>query len=179
MNADFNEMMRYTNARNSLRTLKNVADFMAGMRGRRKAVVYFSEGIDYDTIDVTHNPHATDVQHEMKDLVASATRGNVNIYPVDPRGVTSGMEDAIEMNGMPATGTISPTQLMDEMRLEHDSLRTVAEETGGFRRAQSERLPHGLRAHPGRTTAATTCSGTTRPTTNVDGRYSNIKVQAC
>src|SRR5258708_801018 len=39
-NASFNELQRYTNASNSLRTLKNLADFMAGMRGRRKAVVY-------------------------------------------------------------------------------------------------------------------------------------------
>ncbi len=43
-NASFNELQRYNNARNSMRTLRNLADFMAGMRGRRKAVVYFSEG---------------------------------------------------------------------------------------------------------------------------------------
>ena len=132
MNASFNEMMRYNDARNSLRTLRNVADFMAGMRGRRKAVVFFSEGINYDMIDVMNNPHATDVQHEMKDLIAAATRGNVNVYPVDPRGVTSGMEDAIELGGMPTDGSITASQLADEVRLEHDSLRTVAEETGGF-----------------------------------------------
>lgn len=132
VNASFNEMMRYNNARNSMRTLKSLADFMAGMRGRRKAVVLFSEGINYDTVDGFNNPHATDVQHEMRELIAAATHANVSFYPVDPRGVTSGMEDAIELGGVPADGSISPTQLMDEMRLEHDSLRTVAEETGGF-----------------------------------------------
>ena len=131
-NASANEMQRYNNARNTLRTLSNIADYMAGMRGRRKAVVFVSEGINYDVVDPFNNPHATDVHHEVRDLVAAATRANVNVYTVDPRGVTSGMEDAIEIGGFPADGSISTTGLMDEMRLEHDSLRVVAEETGGF-----------------------------------------------
>jgi VWFA-related protein len=131
-NAAFNEMQRYNDARNSMRTLKNLADFMAGMRGRRKAVVYFSEGINYNVTDPFNNPHATDVQREIRELVASATRANVNVYSVDPRGVTSGMEDAIELGGFPADGSIKTTDLMNEMRLEQDSLRVVADETGGF-----------------------------------------------
>jgi VWFA-related protein len=132
MNSSFNDLQRFTNARNSLDTLKGVADYMTGMRGRRKAVVFFSEGINYDLVNVINNRYATDVQHELQALIASATRANVSYYTVDPRGVTSGMEDAIEMGGMPADGSISTTQLMDEMRIEHDSLRTIAEETGGF-----------------------------------------------
>jgi VWFA-related protein len=132
MNASFNEMMRYNNARNSMRTLKSLADFMAGMRGRRKAVVFFSEGLNYNVTDPFNSPHATDVQKEVQDLVASATRGNVNVYTVDPRGLTTGMEDAIEMSGFPADNSIKVTDLMDEMRLEQDSLRVVADETGGF-----------------------------------------------
>ena len=131
-NANFNDLMRFNNARNSLRTLKNVADYMAGMRGRRKAVVYFSEGINYDVVDPINNKYATDVQHEMNDVIAAATRGNVNVYSVDPRGVTTGMEDAIEIGGLPVDNSISPTMLTDEMRIEHDSLRVVADQTGGF-----------------------------------------------
>jgi VWFA-related protein len=131
-NASFNELQRYDNARNSVRTLKGLADFMAGMRGRRKAVVFFSEGVNYDITNPIANPHATDVQHEIRDLVAAATRANVNVYTVDPRGVTSGMEDAIEIGGLPADNSISMVSLMDEMRLEQDSLRVIADETGGF-----------------------------------------------
>src|SRR4051812_21715807 len=131
-NASFNEMQRYNNARNSLRTLKNIADYMAGMRGRRKAVVYFSEGVNYNLADPINNPHATDVQRELRDLVAAATRANVNVYSVDPRGVTTGMEDAIEIGSFPVDGAISSVNLMEEMRLEQDSLRAVADETGGF-----------------------------------------------
>ena len=39
-----------------MRTLKNLADFMAGMRGRRKAVVFFSEGVNYNVTDPFNNP---------------------------------------------------------------------------------------------------------------------------
>ena len=130
-NASLNEMQRYNSARNSLRTLKNLADFMAGMRGRRKAVVFFSEGVNYNVTDPFNNPHATDVQRELQSLIAAATRANVNVYSVDPRGVTSGMEDAIEISGAGDSNSLS-TDLMNELRLEQDSLRVVADGTGGF-----------------------------------------------
>ena len=132
MNADFNEMMRWTNARNSMRTLKNIADYMAGMRGRRKAVVFFSEGVNYDVVDAINNAHASDVRHDMQDVVAAATRGNVNVYSVDPRGLVTGMEDAIELGSFPTDNSIRTTDLIEEVRLEHDSLRALADQTGGF-----------------------------------------------
>ncbi len=131
-NAAFNEMQRYNNARNTMRTLRSLADYMAGMRGRRKAVVLFSEGINYNVVDPINNPHATDVQREIRDLIAAATRANVNVYTVDPRGVATGVEDAIEIGGFPADGSINTSQMAEELRLEHDSLRVVADETGGF-----------------------------------------------
>ncbi len=131
-NASFNEMQRFDNARNSMRTLKNLADFMAGMRGRRKAVVYFSEGLNYNVADQFNNRYAGDVQREIREFINAATRANVSVYSVDPRGVTNGLEDGIEIASMPTDGSISMTSLMNEMRLEHDSLRLVAEETGGF-----------------------------------------------
>jgi VWFA-related protein len=131
-NAAFNDIQRYNNARNTLRTLRNIADYMNGMRGRRKAVVFLSEGLNYDVVDSFSNRYATDVQREIRDLVASATRANVNVYSIDPRGVTSGMEDAIEIGGFTGDPKLNATNLMNEMRLEHDSLRVVADETGGF-----------------------------------------------
>ncbi|HMC76724.1 MAG TPA: VWA domain-containing protein [Vicinamibacterales bacterium] len=131
-NASFNDLQRYNNARNAMQTLTGLADFMAGMRGRRKAVVYFSEGLNYNLYDPINNRYATDVQREIQLLVAAATRANVNVYSVDPRGLATGMEDAIEIGSLPADGSITTTALMNEMRQEHDSLRIVADETGGF-----------------------------------------------
>jgi len=131
-NASFNEMMRWNNARNSMRTLRNIADYMAGMRGRRKALVFFSEGVNYDIVDAINNAHATDVRKEMDDVVSAATRANVSVYSVDPRGLVTGMEGAIEIGSFASDNSIKSTDLLNELRIEHDSLRLVAEQTGGF-----------------------------------------------
>jgi VWFA-related protein len=132
VNRDFNDLERYTNGRNTLETLKSVSEFVAGMRGRRKAVVLFSEGINYDTVNAIQNRYATDIQQAMNNLIAAATRANAIIYAVDPRGVTSGMEDAIDISSFPTDNSISVTDLQDELRISQDSLRAMANETGGI-----------------------------------------------
>ena len=69
------EAERAFKARNTLATLRQVADYLAGVRGRRKAVVYFSEGLDYD-ID---NPIAEPLRDR------SARRDAVGDRRRDPR----------------------------------------------------------------------------------------------
>jgi VWFA-related protein len=132
MNADMNELERSYQAKNTLSTLKSVSEYLAGMRGRRKAVVWFSEGINYDTSNPIKNRYASDILEESKDVVAAATRSNVSIYGVDPRGLTSGMEDGIEIASFADDNSISPTNLQDELRISQDSLRYLSEQTGGF-----------------------------------------------
>ena len=132
MNADMNELERSYQARNTLSTLKNVSEYLAGMRGRRKAVVWFSEGIDYDTSNPMKNRYASDILEQSKDVVAAATRSNVSIYGVDPRGLTSGMDDNIEIGSFADDNSILPTNLQDELRISQDSLRYLSDETGGF-----------------------------------------------
>ncbi len=132
MNSDMNELERSYQARNTLSTLKNVAEFMAGMRGRRKAVVWFSEGINYDISNPIKNRYASDVLEEEKGVVAAATRSNVSIYGVDPRGLTSGQDDTIEIGSFADDNSIGPNNLQDELRISQDSLRYLSDETGGF-----------------------------------------------
>ncbi len=132
VNRDFNDLERYTNGRNTLETLRSLSEFVAGMRGRRKAVVLFSEGINYDTVNAIQNRYATDIQQEMNNLIAAATRANAIIYTVDPRGVTSGMEDAIDISSFPTDNSIGVSNLQDELRISQDSLRAMASETGGI-----------------------------------------------
>lgn len=124
-------MERAHKARSTLSTLKGVAEFMEGIRGRRKAVVFFSEGIDYDMSNPFKNQFASDVREEMKTAIAGATRANVSFYAVDPRGL-SGFEDAIEIQGVPADNSLGVHTMQDEVRIAQDSLRSLAEETGGF-----------------------------------------------
>jgi VWFA-related protein len=121
-------------ARNTIGSLKNLADWMAGVRGRRKAVVLFSEGIDYDINNVFDNPDATTIIEDTREAIGAATRANVSIYTVDPRGLTNMGDELIEM-GSPADDPslrLNSTGLNDELRLSQDSLRVLADETGGF-----------------------------------------------
>jgi len=73
---------RAFNARNTLTTLRNVADWFASVRGRRKAIIFVSEGIDYDINDLipqsgsNHND-ATTIIDETRETIAAATRSNV------------------------------------------------------------------------------------------------------
>ena len=120
-------------ARNTLESMKSFADIMAGVRGRKKALVYFSEGIDYDV----NNPFLRDssvILDAQRDLIAAATRANVAIYGIDVRGLGAGADDAIEIQSFPDDPTLGLTSsaLQAEVRLGQDMLRVVSDETGGF-----------------------------------------------
>jgi VWFA-related protein len=139
---------RLYKAESVLLTLGSLADWLAGIHGRRKAVVFFSEGIDYniwDTIgaggvasnaaDSTRRGDGTVLLNRAQDAINAATRANVNIYAIDPRGLATIGEDAIEMTGLPPDAEVvglGATALQDELRDQQQSLRTLAEETGGF-----------------------------------------------
>lgn len=113
-----------------LGSVRGVADFLSGIRGRRKAVVLFSEGVDIDLLNF-QNRFASDVSGDLKAAIAAATRANVSIYAIDPRGL-AGLEDAIELQRLPDDpGAGGMAGLMNELRLSQDSLRVLAEETGG------------------------------------------------
>ena len=129
-----NIMERGHHARNALESVKNLAEFLGGVRGRRKAMLFISEGIDYDINDPFNNRDATQILDASRDAIGAATRGNVSIYAIDPRGLTTMGEEGIEVDSFPQDPGygISQTSMLDELRLAQDSLRTLAEETGGF-----------------------------------------------
>src|SRR6266550_3724414 len=127
---------RVQNARNMLQSVQRLADFMAGLHGRRKAMVLVSEGIDYDIYDLFGNSgSASLVVDSTRDAIASATRANVSIYAIDPRGLAVPGSDLIESSGGvtddPNLG-LGIQSAMNELRLSQDSLRELADETGGF-----------------------------------------------
>jgi VWFA-related protein len=121
-------------ARNALTTIRNLAEFMEGVRGRRKAMVVFSEGVDYDINDPFNNRDATVIMDATRDVIAAATRANVAIYGVDARGLASGADEAIEVGAFPDDPSlgIGSQALQNEVRLGQDSLRVLSDETGGF-----------------------------------------------
>lgn len=137
------------NARSTARGLRAAAEWLGGVRGRRKTILFISEGIDYDVTDPFNNRSATAILDEMRGTIAAATRSNVSIYTIDPRGLTAGADDLIETtilgDQLPNTyqgdaDTPSTTHrrpgigtggLRTELQLSQDSLRTLADETNG------------------------------------------------
>jgi VWFA-related protein len=133
------EQKRAFDARATIEELQAVADWFGSVRGRKKTILLVSEGIDYDVDDVFNKPEASMLIDRTRDLIRSATRSSVTIYAIDPRGLTDLGDQSIELNGLaaggdtdPATRDIGPGGLQNELRLQHNSLRTFAEETGGF-----------------------------------------------
>jgi VWFA-related protein len=131
---DPDTMERGFHARNTLDSLRNYAQVLEGVRGRRKALVYFSEGIDYDIHDPFGNRDATTIIDSTKDAISAATRANVAFYGIDVRGLGAGSETAIEIQSLPTDPTLNlgVGALYNEVRLGQDSLRVLSDETGGF-----------------------------------------------
>jgi VWFA-related protein len=129
------EAERAYHARSMLSSVRDLAAFMEGIRGRRKSILLISEGISYNIYDMFNNSSAGIILQQANDAVAAATRANVAIYPIDPRGL-SAFEEAIESAGVP--GGVTPSQfsltgqLQDSLRLSQQSLQVLAEQTGGF-----------------------------------------------
>jgi VWFA-related protein len=141
---------RAHNARSTLSSLRRLCDLMAGIRGRRKALVLLGGGIDYNIGNAITNGWETDgerapimpgsgatreVQLEALDTIASATRANVAIYGIDPRGLVAAPASA-DTPGMPADASpslaLDPVAMQQEIDQQHDSLRVLSEGSGGF-----------------------------------------------
>jgi VWFA-related protein len=137
---DVRDMERDHRAHAVLDTLKNLGDFLAGVRGRRKAVLLFSEGLEMPMSEIYGVRTATDVVGAIKDAITAAARSNVNFFAIDPRGVIGMTSEYIELAGSGAPdvatgafGALNAQQgLITDIRVSQDSLRTLAEETGGF-----------------------------------------------
>ena len=128
------DMERGHDARGSLDALRKISDYVGGIHGRRKAIVYLSEGIDYDIYDF-NNREATTIQDAMRDVIASATRANVAIYGIDPRGLTALADESIEASGgfpEDQLQNLSMQSFQDELRLSQIRLRSLSEDTGGY-----------------------------------------------
>ncbi len=131
---DPRDMERGYDARMALETIANVSNFVGSIRGRRKAIVWFSEGIDYDIYNFQKREAST-ITEKMKDVIATATRSDVSIYSIDPRGLTSLADESINVSGgFPNDPllNLSMQSFQDSLRRAQDSLRSLSEETGGF-----------------------------------------------
>jgi VWFA-related protein len=152
--------VRAYRARSVMGSIRRLSEFMAGIRGRRKAMVLFGEGIDYDVdqaLDAGGSTAAV-VRDETRTAIASAQRGNVTIYSIDPRGLFDPVDELMSSATQVNRDSRSPAQqrmvdlqnlnnrsgrqppaaeangatLQKEVRLQQDSLKALAQDTGGF-----------------------------------------------
>jgi VWFA-related protein len=116
------------------------------VQGRRKVVVYVSNGYDFNpfpdarasggmfgssydegdmfSMDRQGQQFAdADLARELSDLTRAANRANASFYTIDPRGLVGGPD---------LDEKVDPMEWQNFVRKSQDSLRVIAEETGGL-----------------------------------------------
>jgi VWFA-related protein len=131
-------------------TAYEIVTTLGKVQNRRKAVIYVSNGYDfnpfegarfgdpniigmkndrnqymeYDPFTRQNNQFAdADLVRELSELTRAANRANATFYTIDPRGLVAG-SDIDEQ--------VDPTEWANYIRKSQDSLRVIADETGGF-----------------------------------------------
>ena len=129
---DIDQMDRAFRARSMANSIRKLSEFMAGVRGRRKTMILIGEGVDFDIYQAVGQlgSTASSVLLDTHDAIAAATRGNVTIYTIDPRGLMNAESELIEVSS--TVGDADGRAIANEMRLSQDSLRVLADATGGF-----------------------------------------------
>ncbi|MFZ1702128.1 MAG: VWA domain-containing protein [Pyrinomonadaceae bacterium] len=143
---EFNDFRNGYFATGTLGALDYVIRGMADLPGR-KSIVLFSDGFPMFNTDAQGFIESADVLDPMKRLVDRANRASVVIYAMDPRGlVYTGLTAADNTGGRSAQQVDTEmasrrAQLSDSQ----DSLRFLADETGGFAVVNSNDLIGGVR----------------------------------
>ena len=127
--------------------------FLETVRGRRKALVWVSEGLDYDAENFNGRPYSESIRSEFARVLDRAARANVAIYALNPRGLNSIGDDLIEIasgpSGVPTVGvnssvyapgaafaaedaSLGTASLLTDRATALRSLRRLSELTGGM-----------------------------------------------
>jgi VWFA-related protein len=111
----------------SQRQITQLVQAMGGAGGGSKAIILVSESIPFETVT---NTEGLTLLGDAERMSTAARHGNVPIYPVDPRGLSSGSDDAIEV-GLLGLGDHPEVSLQAETRRGQERLRALADDTGG------------------------------------------------
>jgi VWFA-related protein len=134
------------------------------VQNRRKAVVYISSGYDFnpfeqsrleeqalrsrvDVADLQNDPFfrtqqssqllaEADLVRELAEVTRAANRANATIYTIDPRGLSAGPDIDSDLRAPEWNAYVRDSQ---------DSLRVIAEETGGFAMVNTNDISAGLK----------------------------------
>ena len=136
------------NARRALQAIGNVAKWLSDVQGRRKALLFFSEGIDYDIYaPFTISSGVGDsLVLDAQQAIAAAQRANVNVYGIDPRGLSQfgEMIDVNARSDYPQLDYGTFRGFLRELLLAQESLISLSQETGGLAVVNSGDVVGGL-----------------------------------
>lgn len=138
---------RGMNAQRALGAVRDVAKWLSDVPGRRKSLVLFSEGIEYDIYDVFNNRAASSIMADAREAIAAAQRANVSIFAVDPRGLSQLGDEAITIQSLsdnPHVDYGTSRGFGNELLMAQESLMSLAEETGGLAVVRSNDIAGGL-----------------------------------
>ena len=138
---------RGMNAQRALGAVRNVARWLSDVPGRRKSLVLFSEGIEYDIYDVFNNRAASSIMADAREAIAAAQRANVTIFAVDPRGLSQLGDEAITIQSLsddPRVDYGTPRGFANELLMAQESLISLAQETGGVAIVRTNDIAGGL-----------------------------------
>lgn len=145
--------------RTAMDGIAQLAAHLRSIRGRRVALLWFSEGIDYNIYQAMRpsaipaaspadtgrtlaggggggsandagEPEPTPVIRAVQETLAALSLANVALYSIDPRGLYSPDGEWIEFNASDNNSVRPPTP--EEHARSIESLRTISERTGGF-----------------------------------------------
>jgi VWFA-related protein len=123
---------------NRAKSLTNVLEALAGHLGRvesrRKSLLLFSEGVDYDMMDIMGKlqRQSSDVMKAMDRAVGALMRSNVSLYAIDPRALSSAEGDLVENPLHRERPSMTQSSVEAEYADSIRGLRHVADSTGGF-----------------------------------------------
>jgi VWFA-related protein len=146
-------------------TARDLVTQLERINNRRKAVIWVSNGFDFNPFEKQRagedpiyggrqgqtqdegqqfnqqfNQGAqfadADLAREMADLTRAANRANATFYTIDPRGLVAG-QDLDE--------TVDPMDFQEYLRTTQDSLRVLAQETGGIAIVNQNNFDKGLK----------------------------------
>jgi VWFA-related protein len=149
----------------SFSTARDLVTQLERINNRRKAVLWVSNGFDFNPFEkqrLGEDPiyggrmgqtqeegeqfnrqfnqgtqfADADLARELADLTRAANRANATFYTIDPRGLVAG-QDLDE--------TVDPTDFQEYMRTTQDSLRVLAQETGGIAIVNQNNFDKGLK----------------------------------
>jgi len=139
------EAEHFQEAQLALKSVQTVCEWLGTIKGVTKSLVLVSEGVDYDyETDPAHNRWASEILAQQRATLAAATRANVTVYPVDPRGngrdddnitvstAFRGDDGSFNMAAAKDPPVTITTALRQEVDRARTTLREIAETTGGI-----------------------------------------------